>query len=299
MSESTVQPKVETHTPKELVRVPLVSNNRSFGWITNQVAGILEGKMPRWWNVAFAISFLVTMMCFTYIGYLILTGVGVWGLNHPVAWGWAIVNFVFWIGIGHAGTLISAVLFLLRQKWRTSINRTAEAMTIFAVMCALIFPGIHIGRQWLAYWLLPLPNSSGFFGARAFTPSTSLIEHKRKVPAVPWENAVAGKEQVVLGNVPLASCWHRVARSETSLSVSSDCWSSRVAAIWSHWGRPENHLVSDAVTLLMLFPLSSIRLLFNKRHLKGLARPKLLQPVGKREGLIHLVVLKDVQPPIQ
>jgi molybdopterin-containing oxidoreductase family membrane subunit len=89
--------------------------------------------------------------------------VGVWGLNHPVAWGWAIVNFVFWIGIGHAGTLISAILFLLRQKWRCSINRTAEAMTIFAVICAGIFPGIHVGRIWLAWWLFPIPNAHGIW----------------------------------------------------------------------------------------------------------------------------------------
>ena len=95
------------------------------------------------------------------IGYLISTGVGVWGLNHPIAWGWAIVNFVWWIGIGHAGTLISAILFLLRQKWRTSINRAAEAMTIFAVMCAGIFPMIHVGRIWFAWWLFPLPNANG------------------------------------------------------------------------------------------------------------------------------------------
>ena len=101
------------------------------------------------------------LLCPIYIGYLITTGVGVWGLNSPIAWGWAIVNFVFWIGIGHAGTLISAVLFLLRQKWRTSINRAAEAMTIFAVMCAGIFPGIHVGRIWYAWWLFPLPNSNG------------------------------------------------------------------------------------------------------------------------------------------
>jgi Ni/Fe-hydrogenase subunit HybB-like protein len=103
----------------------------------------------------------IMLMCFAMIGYLISTGVGVWGLNSPIAWGWAIVNFVFWIGIGHAGTLISAVLFLLRQKWRTSINRAAEAMTIFAVMCAGIFPGIHVGRIWFAWWLFPLPNANG------------------------------------------------------------------------------------------------------------------------------------------
>ena len=163
MSEPAAQVQVETHTPKELVRQPLVLNNRPLGWITDQVAGIVEGNMPGWWNVAFAISFLVMMMCFSYIGYLIFTGVGVWGLNHPVAWGWAIVNFVFWIGIGHAGTLISAILFLLRQKWRTSINRTAEAMTIFAVICAGIFPGIHVGRVWLAWWLLPIPNANSIW----------------------------------------------------------------------------------------------------------------------------------------
>ena len=93
------------------------------------------------------------------IGYLVWDGVGVWGLNNPVGWGFAIVNFVFWVGIGHAGTLISAILFLFRQKWRTSINRFAEAMTIFAVICAGIFPGIHIGRVWLAYYLFPIPNS--------------------------------------------------------------------------------------------------------------------------------------------
>jgi molybdopterin-containing oxidoreductase family membrane subunit len=136
-------------------------NQRSPGWISDQIAGIIEGKTPTWWWVTMAISLPIMLMCFIMIGYLISTGVGVWGLNSPIAWGWAIVNFVFWIGIGHAGTLISAVLFLLRQKWRTSINRAAEAMTIFAVMCAGIFPGIHVGRIWFAWWLFPLPNANG------------------------------------------------------------------------------------------------------------------------------------------
>ena len=97
------------------------------------------------------------------LGYQISTGVGVWGLNHPVGWAWDITNFVFWIGIGHAGTLISAILFLSRQKWRTSINRSAEAMTLFAVMCAAIFPGIHVGRVWMAWFLAPLPNANGIW----------------------------------------------------------------------------------------------------------------------------------------
>src|SRR5947208_4940834 len=91
--------------------------------------------------------------------YLVNTGIGGWRNNRPVGWAWDITNFVFWIGIGHAGTLISAILFLFRQKWRTSINRSAEAMTIFAVMCALIFPGIHVGRVWLVYWMFPVPNA--------------------------------------------------------------------------------------------------------------------------------------------
>jgi molybdopterin-containing oxidoreductase family membrane subunit len=103
------------------------------------------------------------IVCFSMVIYLMSTGVGVWGLMIPVAWAWDITNFVFWIGIGHAGTLISAILFLLRQKWRTSINRAAEAMTIFAVMCAGIFPLIHIGRIWLGWWLLPLPNANSIW----------------------------------------------------------------------------------------------------------------------------------------
>jgi molybdopterin-containing oxidoreductase family membrane subunit len=103
------------------------------------------------------------VVCFSCIAYLMSTGVGVWGLMIPVAWAWDITNFVFWIGIGHAGTLISAILFLLRQRWRTSINRAAEAMTIFAVICAGIFPLIHIGRIWLGWWLLPLPNANSIW----------------------------------------------------------------------------------------------------------------------------------------
>ena len=146
--------------PIELEREPLVLNNRSFGWISDRIAGIVEGKTPGWWWAAFIPSFLVMVMCFSCIAYLISTGVGVWGLNQPVGWAWDITNFVFWIGIGHAGTLISAILFLLRQKWRTSINRAAEAMTLFAVACAGIFPMIHVGRIWFAWWLFPLPNSN-------------------------------------------------------------------------------------------------------------------------------------------
>ncbi len=111
----------------------------------------------RWW-IAFLISLSMLGVLGVALGYLFWMGTGIWGLNNPIGWGWAIVNFVFWVGIGHAGTLISAILFLFRQKWRTSINRFAEAMTIFAVICALLFPTIHVGRVWLLYWALPIPN---------------------------------------------------------------------------------------------------------------------------------------------
>ncbi|MDG2384839.1 MAG: polysulfide reductase NrfD [Pirellulaceae bacterium] len=127
--------------------------------ITDRICGIVEKpKPPRAWYVAFAISSSLTVMLFALIGLVIARGVGEWGNNAPVFWAWPIVNFVFWVGIGHAGTLISAILFLFRQNWRTSINRFAEAMTIFAVMCAGIFPAIHVGRVWFVYWLAPYPS---------------------------------------------------------------------------------------------------------------------------------------------
>ena len=149
--------------PKELERIPLVANNRSIGWISDAIAGVAEGPTPKWWWIAFGISLTMLTTCFTTLAYLISTGIGVYGNNHPVMWGWPIVNFVWWIGIGHAGTLISAILCLLRQRWRTGVNRAAEAMTIFAVMCAGIYPLIHVGRFWLSWWLFPLPNANSIW----------------------------------------------------------------------------------------------------------------------------------------
>ena len=151
------------HPSAELERQPLVLNQRGLGWLSDRIAGIVEGPTPTWWWIAFVPSFILMLVCFSCVAYLISTGVGVWGLMIPVAWAWDITNFVFWIGIGHAGTLISAILCLLRQKWRTSINRAAEAMTIFAVICAMLFPLIHIGRIWYGWWLLPLPNSNSIW----------------------------------------------------------------------------------------------------------------------------------------
>ena len=137
---------------------PLVLGNPSYADVTKTVSGIVENKTPRVWYAAIAATGSLTLVLFSMLGYLFLTGVGVWGNNSPVGWAWDITNFVFWIGIGHAGTLISAILFLFRQKWRTSINRAAEAMTLFAVACAGIYPLVHVGRPWRAYWLFPVPN---------------------------------------------------------------------------------------------------------------------------------------------
>ncbi|MDP6693502.1 MAG: polysulfide reductase NrfD, partial [Phycisphaerales bacterium] len=134
-------------------------NHTDFASVTDDILkGNDSSKPPKSWWIALAVSFSLMSLLGILIGYLVVTGVGVWGNNNPVMWGYPIVNFVFWVGIGHAGTLISAILFLFRQKWRTAINRFAEAMTNGAVICAGTFPGIHVGRIWLAYWLFPIPN---------------------------------------------------------------------------------------------------------------------------------------------
>jgi Ni/Fe-hydrogenase subunit HybB-like protein len=140
------------------VRVPLVLNGQSFHDITETVCGYAEKGPGKWWLPAVLMAASVASLTGLMVGYLIITGVGVWGLTNQVDWAWDITNFVFWIGIGHAGTLISAILCLLKQKWRTAVNRSAEAMTIFAVICAGLFPGIHVGRVWMAWMLFPIPN---------------------------------------------------------------------------------------------------------------------------------------------
>ncbi len=149
--------------PADLPRPPLVTNDRDYAWITEHVSEITEKRTPLWWWIATAITGAIALFVPLLLIYLVITGVGVWGLNHPVGWAWDITNFVFWIGIGHAGTLISAILFLTRQKWRTSINRAAEAMTIFAVMCAGLFPLFHVGRVWMVGFLAPVPNPNAIW----------------------------------------------------------------------------------------------------------------------------------------
>jgi len=147
--------------PADYQPAPLIEPGHTFGSITDKISAVvLSGRQPLSWVIVVSISFMLVGMLGMAITWLLIKGVGIWGINIPVGWGFAIVNFVWWIGIGHAGTLISAILLLLKQGWRTSINRFAEGMTIFAVMCAGIFPLIHTGRPWLAiYWLFPYPNS--------------------------------------------------------------------------------------------------------------------------------------------
>lgn len=143
------------------IREPLILGDKSYHQITEDVCAPVEGKANKYWYIVFTLSVIVALWGVGCILYTIGRGIGVWGLNTTVDWAWDITNFVWWVGIGHAGTLISAVLLLFRQKWRMAINRSAEAMTIFAVMMAALFPGIHMGRIWMAYWVFPLPNTFG------------------------------------------------------------------------------------------------------------------------------------------
>ncbi len=143
------------------IRKPLVTGDKTYHDVTVDVAAPVEGKANKSWWIVFSIALLAFLWGIGCITYTISTGIGTWGLNKTVGWAWDITNFVWWVGIGHAGTLISAVLLLFRQKWRMAINRSAEAMTIFSVIQAGLFPIIHMGRPWLAYWVLPIPNQFG------------------------------------------------------------------------------------------------------------------------------------------
>ncbi len=143
------------------IRKPLVTGDKSYHDVTVDVAAPVEGRANKSWWIVFSIALIAFLWGVGCIIYTISTGIGTWGLNKTVGWAWDITNFVWWVGIGHAGTLISAVLLLFRQKWRMAINRSAEAMTIFSVMQAGLFPLIHMGRPWLAYWVLPIPNQFG------------------------------------------------------------------------------------------------------------------------------------------
>jgi Ni/Fe-hydrogenase subunit HybB-like protein len=160
MSDATAPPG----RPPEPRQSGILGPGYTFTTVTDKIASIaLSRRTPLVWFFGAAVGFSLTMVLLASLGALLVRGIGIWGVNQPVGWGFEIVNFVWWIGIGHAGTLISAILLLLRQKWRNSINRFAEAMTIFAVACAGIYPAFHTGRPWLDYWLIPYPNTMGMW----------------------------------------------------------------------------------------------------------------------------------------
>ncbi|MBA3533656.1 MAG: polysulfide reductase NrfD [Ardenticatenales bacterium] len=143
---------------------PVLEAGHTYGSITDKISSIVLARpVERGWMIGIVISFMLTIQLFTAITWLLLKGIGIWGNNYPVMWAFDIINFVWWIGIGHAGTLISAILLLLRQQWRTSINRFAEAVTLFAVINASFYPLLHTGRPWLDYWLFPYPNTMGLW----------------------------------------------------------------------------------------------------------------------------------------
>jgi molybdopterin-containing oxidoreductase family membrane subunit len=143
------------------IREALIKGDKNYKQITTDIVRSTQGTPPMLWWLAISVTGFFTAVLFFSLGWTVFYGIGSWGLNKTVGWAWDITNFVWWIGIGHAGTLISAVLLLFRQKWRTGINRAAEAMTIFAVMCAAIYPGIHMGRPWLGFFIFPYPNTRG------------------------------------------------------------------------------------------------------------------------------------------
>src|SRR3979409_1035490 len=148
------------YNTEELQLAPVIEPGHTYSSVTDKISAIvLTRPTSLGWVAGFALSFSLVMVLTISLAWLIIKGVGIWGINVPIGWGFAIVNFVWWIGIGHAGTLISAILLMFKQTWRNSINRFAEAMTIFAVVCAGIFPLIHTGRPWLFYWLFPYPNT--------------------------------------------------------------------------------------------------------------------------------------------
>lgn len=194
----------------------MIAPGYTYGTVTDKISSIvLTGRTSLWWLAGLGFSFLLTMllMLLYSITYLLLKGIGIWGVNIPVGWGFAITNFVWWIGIGHAGTLISAILLLLRQDWRTSINRFAEAMTLFAVACAGLFPLLHLGRPWYFYWLTPYPNTMALwpqwrsplvwdvFCRHLFHRLAALLVHR----VDPRSSHLARP-----GKVPLCAChlWH-------------------------------------------------------------------------------------------
>ena len=220
----------EPHDDMQMhVTAPVIEPGHTFGSVTDQISTIvLQRRTPPGWFFGFSVAFLIMMVLMVTIAHLVLTGIGIWGNNQPIGWSFDIINFVWWIGIGHAGTLISAILLLLRQTWRTSINRFAEAMTLFAVACAGLYPLLHTGRPWLAYWLFPYPNTMGIqpqfrsplmwdvFAISTYGTVSALFWYTGLVPdfATLRDRAKSRVFQVVYGMLSLgwrgsARHWHR------------------------------------------------------------------------------------------
>ena len=164
MAETNLKDLRQYAAPAELRRAPVVECSGGLGVVTDKLSEFAEGKTPVWWWIFFLPSaFAATVIFPTCLFYQVFTGVGVWGNNHPVMWGLDIVNFIWWVGVAHAGTLISALLFLTKQHWRTTIGRMAEAMTVFSVAMAGLYPAIHVGRAWFDWYMFPVPNSNGIW----------------------------------------------------------------------------------------------------------------------------------------
>ena len=215
--------------PGEADAHPVLAPGHTFASVTDKISAIvLTRPTPRGWYAGFALAFSLVMLLMFSIAYLLTEGIGIWGVSRPVMWGFAIVNFVWWIGIGHAGTLISAILFLLNQQWRTSINRFAEAMTLFAVACAGVFPLIHTGRPWMAFYMFPYPSTMGIwpqfrspliwdvFAVSTYGTVSALFWFVGLIPdlATLRDRAVGKPKQIIYGMLALgwrgsARHWHR------------------------------------------------------------------------------------------
>src|SRR5947209_18893635 len=224
---SAERPPVNSPELRRLV--PVLEPGHSYASVTDKIASIvLTRPVSLGWLAGFGLAFTLVMVLMISLAWLITKGVGVWGINIPIGWGFAIVNFVWWIGIGHAGTLISAILFLLNQQWRTSINRFAEAMTLFAVACAGIFPLIHTGRPWMAYYMFPYPSTMGLwpqfrspliwdvFAVSTYGTVSLLFWFVGLIPdlATLRDRAVTKPKQIIYGMLALgwrgsARHWHR------------------------------------------------------------------------------------------
>lgn len=233
------------------IRLPLILGDKTYHQITEDVCRPIENQAPRGWYILISIAAIIALYGVGCILYLIGEGIGTWGLNNTVDWAWDITNFVWWVGIGHAGTLISAVLLLFRQKWRMAVNRSAEAMTIFAVIMAATFPGIHMGRIWVSYWVLPLPNQFGSLWVNFNSPllwDVFAISTYFSVSLVFW----------YIGLIPdFATIRDRMTKPLTKkvYSILSFGWSGRA----KHWNRFEIvSLVLAGIATPLVFSVHSI-----------------------------------------